>query len=231
MTDIDVRPGTVKVFTDVSCGWATIALTRFYRTRAELGLDDEVRVDFGLFLLEDINRFPIPKRYLDAEIPVIGALEPDVGFQMWQGLPSNWPVTTLLANEAVHAAKRQSLRASEQLDYALRMAFFRDSRCISMRHVVVDVAAHCDQVDLTVLERALDDGAARAEMMRSYRERVDDVQGSPHFFLADGSDVHNPGITLHWIGPPGKGFPTVDADDPTAVDRLVRRAAGQPVGA
>jgi predicted DsbA family dithiol-disulfide isomerase len=231
MTEIDVRPGTVRVFTDVACGWAMISLTRFYRARARLGLDDEVRVDFGLFLLEDINRLPIPKRFLDAEIPVIGALEPGVRFQMWQGLPSNWPVTTLLANEAVHAAKRQSLRASEQLDYALRTAFFCDSRCISMRHVVLDVAAHCDQVDLKALDHALDEGLVRAEMMRGYHEHVEQVQGSPHFFLADGTDVHNPGVTFHWIGDPGKGFPYVDSDDPTVVDRLVRQAAGQPVGA
>lgn len=54
---------------------------------------------------------------------------------------------------------------------------------------------------------------------------ADDVQGSPHFFLADGSDVHNPGIELHWEGEPGSGFPVVDTDDPSAIDELVRRAA------
>ncbi len=73
---------------------------------------------------------------------------------------------------------------------------------------------------------ALDEGTARAQMMRGYREHVDDVQGSPHFFLADGSDVHNPSIQLHWVGDPGAGFPVVDADDPSVFDDLVRRAAG-----
>lgn len=48
------------------------------------------------------------------------------------------------------------------------------------------------------------------------------MQGSPHFFLADGSDVHNPGIELHWAD---AGYPQVDSDDPDAYDDLVRRAA------
>ena len=41
-----VRPGTVVVFADVVCGWATVAS----------------------------HRFPIPKRFLDSEIPVVGML-------------------------------------------------------------------------------------------------------------------------------------------------------------
>lgn len=51
------------------------------------------------------------------------------------------------------------------------------------------------------------------------------AQGSPHFFLADGSDVHNPGIELHWQGDPGAGFPVVDDDDPGVYDDLVQQAA------
>ena len=82
---IDVQPGTVVVFTDVVCGWATLALHRFYAAREKAGLTDAVRVDHQLFLLEDVNEFPIPKRLLDSEIPVVGALAPDFGWQPWQG--------------------------------------------------------------------------------------------------------------------------------------------------
>ncbi|WP_369135643.1 hypothetical protein [Modestobacter sp. I12A-02662] len=52
----------------------------------------------------------------------------------------------------------------------------------------------------------------------------DDVQGSPHFFLADGSDVHDPGIALH--RDEQDGYPVVDSDDPGASEDLARRAAG-----
>ncbi|MGY4653857.1 DsbA family oxidoreductase [Mycobacterium sp. URHB0021] len=220
-----VRPGTVVVFADVVCGWATVALHRFYQARERLGLTDAVRVDHQLFLLEDVNRFPIPKRFLDSEIPVVGRLAPDFGWKPWQGDASTWPITSLLANEAVHAAKRQSASAAEELDMALRHAFFTESRPISLLHEIVDVAGGCESVDADALRRDLDDGTARAEMMRGYRRHADDVQGSPHFFLADGFDVHNPGIELHWEGDPGAGFPVVDQDDPSVVDKLVERAA------
>jgi predicted DsbA family dithiol-disulfide isomerase len=222
---VTVQPGTVVVYTDVVCGWATVALHRFYQARERAGLADSVFVDHQLFLLEDVNRFPIPKRFLDSETPVVGALAPDFGWKPWQGDASTWPITSLLANEAVHAAKRQSPPAAEKLDMALRHAFFTDSRPISLLHEIIDVASGCDGVAADKLRHDLDEGVARAEMMRGYREHVDDVQGSPHVFLADGSDVHNPGMELHWEGEPGAGFPVVDKDDPSAMEQLVRRAA------
>jgi predicted DsbA family dithiol-disulfide isomerase len=221
---VTVQPGTVKVYSDVVCGWATVALRRFYEARERAGLTDTIRVDHQLFLLEDVNRFPIPKRFLDSEIPVVGALAPEFGWKPWQGDASTWPITSLLANEAVHAAKRQSAQAAESLDMALRHAFFADSRPISLLHEIIDVAAGCDGIDCDALRQDLDDGTARAEMMRGYRQHTDDVQGSPHFFLADGSDVHNPGVEFHWEGEPGEGFPVVDVDDPSALDQLVQRA-------
>lgn len=223
---IDVQPGTVVVFTDVVCGWSTVALHRFYAAREKAGLTDAVRVDHQLFLLEDVNEFPIPKRYLDSEIPVVGALAPEFGWKPWQGDASTWPITSLLTNEAVHAAKRQSLPAAERLDMALRHAFFTDSRPVCLLHEIIDVAERCSGVDAAALRRDLEQGTARAEMMRGYREHRDEVQGSPHFFLSDGSDVHNPGIQLHWVGDPGAGFPVVDTDDPAAMEELVKRAAG-----
>ena len=221
---VRVRPGTVVVFSDVVCGWSTVALHRFYQARERAGLQEAVRVDHRLFALEDMNRSALPKRLVDSEIPVVGALAPDFGWKPWQGEPSTWPITSLLPNEAVHAAKRQSPQAAEELDMALRHAFFTDSRPISLLHEIVEVAGRCDAVDADALRRDLEEGAARAEMMRGYRAHTDDVQARPHFFLSDGSDVHNPGIKLHFEGEPGAGFPVVDDDDPSAMDKLVQRA-------
>ncbi|MDD9207048.1 hypothetical protein PU560_11305 [Georgenia sp. 10Sc9-8] len=223
---ITAAPGTVVVYTDVVCAWSTVALHRFYAERARAGLEEQVRVDHRLFLLEDLNSFPIPKRFLDSEIPVVGALDPDFGWKPWQGDAATWPITSLLANEAVHAAKAQSAAAAEELDMAIRRAFFADSRPISLLHELVGIAEGCPAVDAGAVREALEDGRARGEMVRDYREHADEVQGSPHFFLADGSDVHNPGIELHWVGEAGAGFPVVDADDPDAMAALVRRAAG-----
>jgi hypothetical protein len=63
-------------------------------------------------------------------------------------------------------------------------------------------------------------------LLQTYLTSRDDVQGCPHFFLPDGSDIHNPGIEIHQVGEPGAGFLVLDSDDPTAFDDLVRRAAG-----
>jgi predicted DsbA family dithiol-disulfide isomerase len=224
---IEVAPGTVVVYTDIVCAWSTLSLHRFYTEREKAGLTDAVRVDHRLFLLEDLNRFPVPKKYLDAEFPVVGALAPDFGWKPWQGDPSTWPSSSLLANEAVHAAKAQSRAAAEELDMALRRAFFRDCRPITLLHEILDIAADCPAVDAEALQAALEDGRARGAMMADYREHHEEVQGSPHWFFADGSEVHNPGIELHWVGEAGAGFPVVDADDPAAMAALVRHAADQ----
>jgi hypothetical protein len=42
MTGIDVRPGTVVMYSDIGCPWASLALHRLRKRRAELGLDDVV---------------------------------------------------------------------------------------------------------------------------------------------------------------------------------------------
>ena len=52
------------------------------------------------------------------------------------------------------------------------------------------------------------------------------MKGSPHVFCPDGTDVHNPGITMTWTKDPGRGFPVIEKDDPTVYDELLRRAVG-----
>jgi predicted DsbA family dithiol-disulfide isomerase len=213
------------VFTDIMCGWSTLALHRFYRAREAAGLDGRLHPDPQLFLLEDVNRITLNARMIEPEKAAIAALEPGLGFTAWHRGLSEWPVTSLPASEAVHAAKEQSATAAEELDMALRLAFWRDGRCISMRHEILDVAAGCPHVDVDRLREAFDAGRARGAMMRTYFQYRGDVQGSPHFFLADGSDVANPGLRLHEEGPEGASYPVVDDDDPGVYVELVRRAA------
>ncbi|MEV0882131.1 hypothetical protein AB0I85_30420 [Micromonospora echinofusca] len=55
----DATPGTIVIYTDVACGWSAIAIVRLLRARAEAGLDNRVHLAHRLFLLEDLNRFPI----------------------------------------------------------------------------------------------------------------------------------------------------------------------------
>ena len=208
------------MYSDLACPWAHRAVFRLLETRRRLDVD--VTFDHRPFALELMNSRPTPKAVLDAEVPVVGGLDPDAGWQVWQAPPWQWPVTTLLPLEAVQAAKEQGLAASEQLDRALRLAFFAESRCISMRHVVLDVAGRCDLVDRGALEEALRQGTARAGVLEP---PPDKVKGSPHLFLADGTDAANPGVEMHWTADHGKGFPVVDHDDPKVYEELLRRAA------
>jgi predicted DsbA family dithiol-disulfide isomerase len=225
---IDVETGTVVLYGDIACPWATCAVARLHRTRRALGLDERVRLDHRAFALELLNRRPTPKRTIDAEVPVVGGIEPGFGFQVWTEPDWTWPVTVLLALEAVQAAKCQGLAASEQLDLALRRAMFCESRCISLRSVVLDVASACEDVDEDALALALDTGEGRRAVMdQLHIAQAGDVRGSPHLFLPDGSDYHNPGIRMHWEGEHGRGFPVVDDDDPGVYRSLLARAIGQ----
>jgi predicted DsbA family dithiol-disulfide isomerase len=224
---IEAAPGTISVFSDIGCPWAHLAVYRLHSTRARLGLEDEVTFDMRAFPLELFNERPTPKLILDAEICVAGGLDPRAGCRLWGRSPYEWPVTTLPALEAVQAAKEQSLRASEQLDRALRVAFYGESRTISMHHEVVEVARSCGRVDAGELDRALRDGRARARIFEDKAVAEQSaVQGSPHLFLPDGSDEHNPGIGMRWEGAKPGGFPVVDKDRPEIYEDLLRRAAG-----
>ena len=225
---IDVAAGTIVVYADIGCPWAHAAVHRLMATRRDMGLDQEVVLDHRAFVLEVVNARPTPRRVLDAEIPVVAGLDPSAGWQMWQGQDWTWPVSTLPAMEAVQAAKEQGLRQSERLDRALRVALFGESRCITMRHVILDVAAGCEGVDVQALAAALDDGRARRAVMEQHRfaESTDEVGGSPHLFLPDGTSSHNPGVAHHWEGEgPGRGFPVVTSDDPAIYGDLLVRAA------
>lgn len=223
---IEVEQGTVAVFADTGCPWAHLAVYRLHAARAKLRLEGIVRFDIRAFPLEIFNEQPTPKLILDPEIAVVGAVDPAAGWQLWQGPIHEYPVTMLPAMEAVEAAKEQGLEASEQLDRALRFAFFGQSRCVSMRHVIVEIAEGCPDVDAGKLLSALDDGRARDAVMQQARcSESDRVDGSPHVFLPDGTNVHNPGIEMHWEGEHGKGFPVVDNDEPNIYEDLLRRVA------
>lgn len=222
---MDVPKGSIVVFSDIACPWATIAVYRLHEARARLGLDNDVALELRCFPLELFNDRPTPKRVLDAELPVAGALEPRFGWKIWQRNQFEWPVTTLPALEAVRASRWQGARAAEELDLALRKALFCDSRTISMHHEILEVAGACPAVDETSLSGALREGRARS-LVFDDKELAEkgDVEGSPHLFFPDGTDIHNPGVQLHWEGDHGAGFPVVDKDDPGIFEDLLRRA-------
>jgi predicted DsbA family dithiol-disulfide isomerase len=220
---MEVARGTIAVWSDLGCPWSHVVVWRLWDARRRLGLADRVRFDHHAFPLELFNREPTPRQRVDAEWPVAERLAPRAGWQPWSARPDTYPVTLLPPMEAVLAAKEQSLAASEELDRGLRRAFFAESRCISLRHVILEVASACDSLDVATLAEALDSGRSRPALIADWATaRGDEVQGSAHLFLADGMNAENPGIEVAWDGDIG----TITRDDPAAIDAFVARAAG-----
>jgi predicted DsbA family dithiol-disulfide isomerase len=221
---IRVEPNTIVVFSDIGCPWAHAAVHQLHEARSRNGLDGRVSFDHRAFPLELINGRPTPKHVLDAEVPVIAKHVPGAGWSRWDAPDYYYPVTTLPAMEAVQAAKEQDLGLSDRLDRALRRAWFEDSRCVSLFTEILDAARSIDGLDVAALSEALVEGRFRRWIFADLdAARSDEVKGSPHLFLPDGSDAHNPGMDMSWEE--GDERPIVHSYDPGVYDDLVISAA------
>jgi predicted DsbA family dithiol-disulfide isomerase len=214
----------LTIWSDVGCPWASLLVWRLHARRAALGIEG-VRLVHRCFPLELFNDRPTPRAIVDAEVEALAPLIEAAGWRPWWRDASEYPVTTLPALEAVQAAKEQGLAASERLDLALRQAFWRDARCLSLRSEILDAAEQAE-VDTKALADALDHGRARQTVIADWQAAADGAaEGSPHVHVGDTS-VLNPGVTYHWEGPKPGGKPVVDSDDVAALDDLLRQAAG-----
>jgi predicted DsbA family dithiol-disulfide isomerase len=239
MHDPSLQVPALLVHSDVLCPWSTVIVLRLLAARARAGADDVLPIVHRAMPLELVHERPVARRVVDAEIPLCASLTPDFGWTLWQGRSEEYPVTSLLALEAVAAASGQSLLAGEQLDLALRRAFFTRSRCVSMRHEILAAAGTCDAVDVSQLGDALDQGTFRATLSRQYAEaRAAGVPCSGTVTLPDGTMLCNPGTEVRWIGGPlPAGTPVLDSDVPATYDAVVATAlravaiAGDRVGA
>lgn len=207
-------PSIVAVYSDLGCPWAFTAIHRLRRARDAHGLD--VVFDPRAWPLEWVNERATPRHVVEPETAVLAQHEPDL-FSKFRG--DSWPSTLLPAFELVAAARRVAgVRAAEDVDYHVRLRFFRHSADVALRHE---------------LRRALDDAgmdaAAMLEAWRSEPVRADvvadleagralPIQGSPQIFWPDGSTTHNPGMTDHtWV----RGIPRIATTDPGAAERLL----------
>lgn len=226
----DPDPGVVTVWSDIGCPWATLALHTLHSAAAERGV--ELLVDHRAFPLELFNRRPTPKPVIDAEVAAIAGLRPELRWRAWSAPDATYPVTTLPAMEAVQAAKAEEaggLRGSDELDTALRRAFYAQGRCISLHAEILDVASECPRVDVERLERLLIGGTGRTAVFEQWQTaKGTTVQGSPHLFTAGGAALHNPGVTYHWTAPPGEGFPRFEHYDEGWVDDVLMLSTSAP---
>src|SRR5699024_3252378 len=136
-----------------------------------------------------------PQPAHDAEVGQIAAVRADLGWAAWSGPSWAYPATTLPALQAVQAAKIQGLRAADALDAALRRAFYVEHRMISLVPVIEEIAQECPAVDAERLGETLRAGAGQAAINTDLQVATGGtIQGSPHFWTAEGAYAANPGV-------------------------------------
>jgi predicted hotdog family 3-hydroxylacyl-ACP dehydratase len=182
---------------------------RLFRERTRLALDDVVRFDHHAFPIELLNKSGGTRHGSDSEIPSLGTLEPDAGWQLWQGPDYRYPNTVLLAFEAVLAVKAQSMQLSEDLDRAIRRAFWAESRSIHMHHELITIAQQIPGINVNQLQTDLANGTYRSAVFADAELAPSDaVSMSPHLFLPDGTNITNPELTITGKATGNRAFPS-----------------------
>ncbi len=186
-------PIPIAMYADLACPYAYVSAYRLRKLREEYR--GTIVIEHKSLALEYVNREPTPKTLLESELPLLVREEPDIPYQPWQRPDSEWPVTMWPAFEAVKCAERQSLALADELDWTIRVAFFAESRCISLRHVLLELA---QQVGLDE-QRFADDfdrGVTKYQVLQEAQdgwERLR-VEGSPTFVLPSGKQISNVGL-------------------------------------
>lgn len=187
----------VELFADLHCPHAY--LTRYRLRQLEEDYADEVRFVSRALAIEVDTERPVPKALLDVEAPMLATLEPDLPYAPWpEGRTSRWPVTFLPAFEAVKAAEAIEPDAAWELDWRIREAFFAEHACVSLRHVLADLATDVG-LDRDAFLDAFDSGKHRRTVIEETREGwyEEGFTHSPTIRLPDGTSHVNP--EAHWV--------------------------------
>jgi predicted DsbA family dithiol-disulfide isomerase len=210
---------TVTIWSDIHCPWATTAIHRL-RTARDRERPD-VAFDQRPWPLELTNRRGTPRKIVAQETAVLAGHEPDL-FAAYDN--DSWPSTFLPAFELVAAARRvHGVRAAEDVDYALRLAFFRDAIDVSIRaglEQALEMLAKDSDLDRDAVLACWDSGRPRADVLADYeRSKSLPIEGSPQVFWPDGSTTHNPGMSgVEFV----RGIPRIGSSDPEEPGRLLR---------
>lgn len=178
----------IALYSDVHCPYAYLTAYRLRKLREEYR--GKIVIAYRSLALEYVNRRPTPKEVLDNETPILMLEEPDIPYQPWHGPLTEWPVTMWPAFEAIKCAERQDAELAADLDWAIRVAFFAESRCISMRHVLLELAEQVG-LDMPHFASDFDHGVTKHLVLHEAQEGWEQlkVEGSPTFVLPSGKQV------------------------------------------
>ncbi|TGD88035.1 hypothetical protein BayCH28_09585 [Mycolicibacterium sp. CH28] len=219
----------IDVWSDVHCPWALVAVHRLRVARERHGLD----VVFAprAWPLEWVNRHGTPRAIVTTETAALASHVPGL-FTAYTD--DSWPSTFLPAFELVAATRRtHGVRAAEDVDYALRLAFFRDSIDVSVKaglEAALSIARGFGPVvDADTVIREWTSSNPRADVYADFTQSASlPIQGSPQIFWPDGTTTHNPGMTEHhWEG----GLVRIGTVDENAAERMLLTKLAVPPGA
>ena len=161
-----------------------------------------VKIAWRSLALEIKNRKSTPKTIVDVEISLMAEQQPDLPIGPWRAPEWQYPVTILPAFEAVKCASLQGGERAWDFAWRTRRAFFAESRCISMRHVLLELARE-SALDVDRFAADWDSGTFRAEVLADTHRGWEELRipGSPTFVLPSGRCVHNPGAYRVTWGP------------------------------
>lgn len=208
---------TIDVWSDIHCPWALVAVHRLRTARERHHLD----VVFAprAWPLEWVNGRGTPRAIVVTETAALASHVPEL-FSAYTD--DSWPSTFLPAFELVAATRRiHGARAAEDVDYALRLAFFRDSVDVSIKAGLAAALAMAGQLGAEIdADRVMQEWTVsnpRAAVHDDFTLSASlPIQGSPQIFWPDGSTTHNPGMTDHdWQG----GLVRIGTVDATAAER------------
>jgi predicted DsbA family dithiol-disulfide isomerase len=187
------EPVRIAMYSDVHCPYAYLSAYRVRQIRNEY--EGRVVVEYKSLALEYINKQSTPKHILDSETPFLMREEPDIPYRPWHRPESEWPVTMWPAFEAIKCAERQGWELASDLDWAIRTAFFADSRCISMRYVLFELAESAG-LNMQQFSNDFDHGVAKHLVLQEAQAGWEQlkVQGSPTFVLPSGKHFFIPGL-------------------------------------
>jgi predicted DsbA family dithiol-disulfide isomerase len=181
-------PIQIDLYSDVHCPYAYLTAYRLRQLRAEYA--GKIVINHRSLALEYVNRRPTPNNIINAETPILMLEEPDIPYHPWHRPLSEWPVTMWPAFEAVKCAQLQGSEWADELAWAIRKAFFAESRCISMRHVLFDLAEEVG-LDMAPFADAFDSGITKRQVLQDAQMGWETlkVEGSPTFVLPSGEQL------------------------------------------
>ncbi|MDX1521395.1 MAG: DsbA family protein [Anaerolineae bacterium] len=178
----------IDLYSDVHCPYAYLTTYRLRQLRDEYV--DKIAIVHRSLALEYVNRRSTPKNIIEAETPILMLEELDIPYHPWHAPLTEWPVTMWPAFEAVKCAEEQGLDLADDLDWAIRKAFFAESRCISMRHVLFELAEAAG-LDMVRFADAFDSGVYKRRALEEAQMGWETlkVEGSPTFVLPSGERI------------------------------------------